>query len=108
MFPLGRSSRLKNRLQQVKSSKAKHVPPFLGGFRIPRIDAAATSTVLNKYLERFAASGVNSVGLHLGAMLAFAVERKGLRQAERWTLRFTPARIRGDRPDGQCYLSLDP
>ena len=75
--------RSKAYVNTLKSSMAKHVLPILGGFQITEIDSTAISTVLNKYLERFAASGANSVGLHLGAMLAFAVEKKWLKAMER-------------------------
>jgi integrase len=36
--------------------------------------------VLNSYLKKFAASGANSVGLHISALLSFGIEKKWIKE----------------------------
>ena len=72
-------------VRTLKSSMVKHVLPLLGGLELSTIDTTAISTVLNRYLETFTASGANSVGLHIGAILAFGREKKWIKERPRIT-----------------------
>ena len=72
--------RAESYVNTLKSSVVKHVLPVLGGFQVSEIDTTAISMVLNKYLKTFTASGANSVGLHIGALLGFAMEKKWIKE----------------------------
>jgi integrase len=55
--------------------------PNHGGLEINLIDSTAINAVLNRYLESHARTGTNTLALHLGALLGFAVEKGWM---EKW------------------------
>ena len=62
-------------VRTLRGLVTRHALPLIGGLQIARVDATAISTVLNRYLETHARSGTNTLALHIGALLAFAVEK---------------------------------
>jgi len=77
--------RAKSYVNTFKSSMAKHILPVLGGLQVSEIDTTAINTVLNAYLRKFSASGANSVGLHISALLSFSMEKKWIKERPRVT-----------------------
>jgi integrase len=63
-------------VRTLKCLIVKHVLPIIGGVQVTEIDSTAINGVLNLYLERYQATGANTVALHIGALLSFA-ESKG-------------------------------
>lgn len=74
--------RSKAYVNTFKSSMKLHILPLIGGLQVSDVDATAINTVLNNYLKKFAASGANSVGLHISALLGFAVEKKWIKKED--------------------------
>ena len=52
-----------------------HALPLIGGLQIDQVGATAISSVLNRYLETHAKTGANTLGGHIGSVLAFAQEK---------------------------------
>jgi len=75
--------RSKGYVDTLTCSMVKHVLPILGDLPVDEIEATQISMVLNKYLQTFSASGANSIGRHIGALLGFAVENKWIKGHER-------------------------
>ena len=75
--------RSKGYVDTLTCSMVKHVLPILGDLQVNEIETTHISMVLNKYLKTFSASGANSIGRHIGALLGFAVENKWIKGHER-------------------------
>lgn len=62
-------------VKTLKGLITAHALPILGGIQVCDIDKTAINTVLNLYLAKnHKASGANTLALHIGALLGFAVE----------------------------------
>lgn len=62
-------------VRTLKGLVGRHVLPTIGGFLLTQLDSTALNGVLNRYLETHSRAGTNTLALHLGALLGFAVEK---------------------------------
>lgn len=67
----------------LKGLVSRHVLPTIGGFLLTQLDSTAINGVLNRYLESHSRTGTNTLALHLGALLAFSVEKGWLAERPR-------------------------
>ena len=70
-------------VRTLKCLIMKHVLPIIGGLQVTEIDSTAINGVLNLYLERYEASGANTVALHIGALLSFAQAKGWIKERPR-------------------------
>lgn len=62
-------------VKTIRGLVTNHALPILGGLQLTQVDSTAISTVLNRYLSTHARAGTNTLALHIGALLSFAVEK---------------------------------
>ena len=73
----------KNYVRTLDNLVRNHVLPLIGGLQVSEIDSTAINTVLNRYLEHHTRRGTNTLALHLGAVLGFAIEKGWIKERPR-------------------------